>query len=261
MSLRYGVRCAIGFLAVTTSAVSAEEFYKDKTITIVIGADAGGTYDVPTRLLARHFPRHIPGSPRIVVQAMPGATGSVAVNYLYGTAPQDGTVLLNLHNTFPLARALGMVKISADITKLRWVGNMSRQSEAVVVWHTSDAKTIEDARKKTLIMGATGAGSNSGMMPKIINRVLGTQFKVVTGYSFPALQLAMERGEINGQAGTWTPVGAYADYFKAGKLRVLLQGGYRDPSLVGIPLLEDLVERGSLEAELVELFSSPGNLG
>jgi hypothetical protein len=183
------------------------------------------------------------------------------VNYVYGAAPQDGTVLLNLHNTFPLARALGMVKTQADIAKLRWVGNMSRQSEAVVVWHTADARTIEDARRKTLVMGATSAGANTAMMPKIINRVLGTKFRVVTGYSFTALQLAMERGEINGQAGTWLPVGTYADYFRQGKLRVLLQGGYRDPNLKGVPLLEDLVEKGSVEAELVELFSSPGNLG
>src|SRR5262249_6968028 len=151
----------IGLLVATVSAVSAEEFYENKTITIVIGADAGGTYDVPTRLLARHLPRHIPGSPRIVVQGMPGATGSVAVNYVYGAAPQDGTVLLNLHNVFPLARALGIVKTYADITRLRGIGNMSRQSEAVVVWHTADARTIEDARNKTLIMGATSAGANT----------------------------------------------------------------------------------------------------
>jgi tripartite-type tricarboxylate transporter receptor subunit TctC len=258
---RYSALFVMGFLIGITLTASAEDFYKNKTITIVIGADAGGTYDVPSRLLARHLSRHIPGSPRIVVQAMPGGAGSVAVNYVYGAAAQDGTVLLNLHNTFPLARALGMVKTSADITKLRSVGNMSRQSEAVVVWHTADAKAIEDARHKTLIMGATSAGANTAMMPKIINRVLGTKFKVVTGYKFPALQLAMERGEINGQAGTWIPVGTYANFYKEGKLRVLLQGGYRDPSLKGVPLLEDLVERGSIEAELVELFSSPGNLG
>jgi tripartite-type tricarboxylate transporter receptor subunit TctC len=264
--MRYGALWFAGFLLVTLSAAiagePAAEFYSNKTITLIVGADAGGTYDVPGRLLARHLSRHIPGTPRIIVQDMPGATGSIAANYIYGTAPQDGTVLLNMHNTVVLANALGQVKVRADFTKLQWIGNMSRQAEVVLVWHTAPAQTVEDARSKTLIMGATSAGANTGMMPRILNRVLGTKFQVVTGYSFPALQLAMERGEIHGQAGgAWMPVGQYADFVRDGKMRVLLQGGFRDPSLKDVPLLEDMVAKGSPEAQLVDLFSSPGVLG
>jgi tripartite-type tricarboxylate transporter receptor subunit TctC len=239
-----------GLLLVTSSAAFAEEnaaeFYKNKAITLVIGADPGGTYDIPGRLLARHLPRHIPGSPRMVVQNMPGAGGALAANYINSTAPQDGTVLMNLLNTIVLAHALGRVKVQGDLTRLQWIGNMSQQAEVVLVWHTAPALTIEDARYKTLIMGATSSGANTGMMPRILNRVLGTKFQIVTGYTFPSLDVAMERGEINGQAGAaWMPVGKYADYLRNGKLRVLLQGGFRDPSLMGVPLLEDLVAKGS----------------
>src|SRR5262245_12296794 len=264
--MRRGTLCVTAFLLAAVSAAFAEEdaaeFYKNKTITLIIGADVGGTYDVPGRLLARHLPRHIPGSPRMVTQNMPGAGGALATNYIYATAPQDGTVLANLLNTIVLARALGRVRVQADLAKLQWIGNMSRQAEVVVVWHTAPAMTIEDARNRTLIMGATSAGANTGMMPRILNRVLGTKFQIVTGYTFPSLDLAMERGEIHGQAGgAWMPVGKFADYVRDGKLRVLLQGGFRDPSLKDVPLLEDLVEAGSPQAQLVDLFSSPGIFG
>jgi tripartite-type tricarboxylate transporter receptor subunit TctC len=265
--MRYGALCVAGFLLATVSSAIAEEsaaeFYRNKTITLIIGADPGGTYDVPGRLLARHLPGHMPGSPRMVVQNMPGAGGALAANYIYSTAPQDGTVLVSLLNTIALAQALGRVKVQADLTKLQWIGNMSKQAEVVLVWHTAPALTIEDARKTALIMGATSSGANTGMMPRILNRVLGTKFQVVTGYSFNSLDLAMERGEIHGQAGAaWMPVGKYADYVKDGKLRVLLQGGFRDPSLKDVPLLEELIEKGNPEAaQLVDLFFSPGILG
>lgn len=264
--MRYGALCFAGFLLATvSSAIAAEpaaEFYKDKTITLTIGADPGGTYDVPGRLLARHLPNHIPGNPRMVVQNMPGAGSAKAANYIYGAAPQDGTALVSLLNTLVLSKTLGQVKLQADLTKLQWIGNMSKQAEVVLVWHTAPAKTIDDARKIPLIMGATSSGANTGMMPRILNRVLGTKFQVVTGYGFAHLDVAMERGEIHGQAGAaWMPKGKYADYVKAGKLRVLLQGGFRDPSLKGVPLLEDLVKKGTPDAQIVELFSSPTALG
>jgi tripartite-type tricarboxylate transporter receptor subunit TctC len=265
-SILYSAICVVGLLPATASTAFAQgnaaAFYQNKTITLVIGADPGGTYDVPGRLLARHLPHHIPGSPHLVVQNMPGAGGAIATNYIYSTAPQDGTVLLNLLNTIPLAQILGRVKVHADLTKLQWIGNMSRQAEVVLVWHTAPALTLEDARHKTLIMGATSSGAYTGMMPRILNRLLGTKFEVVTGYTFPGLDLAMERGEINGQAGAaWMPVGKYADLVRDGKLRVLLQGGFRDPSLKEVPLLEDLVEPNSPQAQLVALFSTPGTLG
>jgi tripartite-type tricarboxylate transporter receptor subunit TctC len=264
--MRYGALCVAGFLLAAVSSAIAEEnaaeFYRNKTITLIIGADPGGTYDVPGRLLARHLPGHIPGSPRMVVQNMPGAGGATAANYIYSTAPQDGTVLVSLLNTIALAQALGRVKVQADLTKLQWIGNMSRQAEVVLAWHTAPVLTIEDARKKALIMGATSSGANTGMWPRILNRVLGTKFQVVTGYSFASLDLAMERGEVHGQAGAaWMPIGKYANYVRDGKLRVLLQGGFRDQSLKDVPLLEDLIEKGSPEAQLAELFSSPGILG
>jgi tripartite-type tricarboxylate transporter receptor subunit TctC len=198
----------------------------------------------------------------MVVQNMPGAGSAKAANYIYSVAPQDGTALVSLLNTIVLAQALGQVKIQADFNKLQWIGNMSKQAEVVLVWHTAPAKTFEDARKTPLIMGATSSGANTGMFPRILNRVMGTKFQLVTGYGFATLDVAMEREEIHGQAGAaWMPRGKYADYVKDGKLRVLLQAGFRDPSLKDVPLLEDLVEQGTPNAQLVDLFASPTNIG
>src|SRR4051794_15320114 len=138
--MRYGTLCVAGFfLATVSSAIAQEtaaEFYRNKTITLIIGADPGGTYDAPGRLLARHLPGHIPGSPRMVAQNMPGAGGALATNYVYGTAPQDGTVLGSVLNTIVLAKALERMRVQADLTRLQWIGNMSRQAEVVLVWHT-----------------------------------------------------------------------------------------------------------------------------
>lgn len=263
--MRFGALCLAGLmLAACSSAMAAESaagFYKNKTITLVIGADPGGTYDPPGRLLARHLPKHIPGAPRMVVEDMPGAGSALAANYLMG-APQDGTVLVGLLGTIALAQALGEVKLQADLTKLQWIGNMAEQAEVVLVWHTAPAMTIEDAKKVPLIMGAPSPGTNTGMMPRILNHVLGTKFKLITGYGFASLDVAMERGEIHGQAGaSWMPRGKYADMVKAGTLRVLLQSGFRDPSLDDVPLLQDLVDKNSEGGQLVELFTSPGLIG
>jgi tripartite-type tricarboxylate transporter receptor subunit TctC len=263
--MRFGALCLAGLmLAACSSAMAAESaagFYKNKTITLVIGADPGGTYDPPGRLLARHLPKHIPGTPRMVVEDMPGAGSALAANYLMG-APQDGTVLVGLLGTIALAQALGEVKLQADLTKLQWIGNMAEQAEVVLVWHTAPANTIEDAKRVALIMGAPSPGTNTGMMPRILNHVLGTKFKVITGYGFASLDVAMERGEIHGQAGaSWMPRGKYADMVKAGTLRVLLQSGFRDPSLGDVPLLQDLVDKNSEGGQLIELFSSPGVIG
>ena len=176
--MRYGGLCVAGvLLAMLSPAVGQDgpaDFYRNKTITLIIGADPGGTYDVPGRMLARHMPRHIPGSPRMVAQNMPGAGGALAANYVSGTAPQDGTVLGSVLNTIVLAKALERMKIQADLTQLQWIGNMSRQAEVVLVWHTAPARTFEDARKIPLIVGATSSGANTAMMPRILNHVLGT---------------------------------------------------------------------------------------
>jgi tripartite-type tricarboxylate transporter receptor subunit TctC len=240
---------------------SPAPFYKNKTITLVIGADPGGTYDPPGRLLAQYLPKHIPGTPRMVVEDMPGAGSALAANYLQG-APQDGTVLAGFLGTIALAQALGQVKLQVDLSKLQWIGNMAEQAEVVLVWHTAPAYTIEDAKKVSLIVGSPSPGTNTGMMPRVLNHVLGTKFRLITGYGFASLDVAMERGEINGQAGaSWMPHGKYADYVKQGKLRVLLQSGYRDPSLGDAPLLQDLVDKNSANGQLIELFSSPGLIG
>jgi len=237
-------------------------FYKGKRMTLVIGGGAGGTYDVHGRLVARHLGRGIPGSPGFIVQNMPGASSVKAANYVYGVAPQDGTVIGNLLNTLPLAAALKQMKIQADITNLHWIGNLAEQSQILVVWHTSPVKTVEDARKTEVLMGATSYGALSGMLPKLINHVLDTKFKVVTGYTFPAIGLAMARGEVQGQAGiAWIANGKYADRLRAGKLRVIMQIGFsKAPELPDVPIFRDLVGAGQTR-DLADLFSSPALIG
>ena len=257
-----GVACWVSLATTGASAQSAAEFYKDRVVTFIIGADAGGTYDVHGRLLARHFPHHIPGAPRLVVQNMPGAGSVKAANNLYSVAPQDGSVLSSLLNTLPLAHVLDQLKVQADITRLQWIGNMAQEVFVVLAWHTAPARTIEDVRQTPLVLAATSSGTLSGMLPRIINHVLGTKFQVVTGYSFAAIDLAMERQEVHGHAGAaWISKGKYADLVRDNKVRVLLQIGFHRPSeLAAVPLLRDMAKDDEA-LRLIDLFASPAALG
>jgi len=239
------------------------DFYSGKEVRLIVATPPGGPYDNDARLLARHLGRHIPGSPTIVIENMPGATGIRAASYVFDKAPQDGTVLANLHNMLPLIEMLNQTTVKLDPAAFNWLGNMTREVGDIIISTKSSVKTIEDARRIEVVMGAASPMALGAIYPRVMNHVLGTKFRIITGYDGAnGVEHAMELGEIEGNAGdTWFHgVGRTYDWYRDGTIRVLLQIGARTADLPDVPLLVDLA-RNANERALLDLFSSPYVIG
>jgi tripartite-type tricarboxylate transporter receptor subunit TctC len=248
----------------TASADAISDFYRGKLVTLVIGTGPGGAYDIQGRLIGRHLFNHVPGQPKSVIQNIPGAGSIQAGNFIYGVAPQDGTVLGNILNTVPLVQILGQASAQFDAAQFQWIGNLTQESTIVVTWKTSGIATIDDAKKGEVLMGATSPGTLGGMFPKVINQVAGTHFRVINGYKEAvAIGLAMERGEVQGRAGeTWFGAkGTYGEWYRDGKINILVQiGAKKAADLPTVPLLTDLA-RDDAGRKLADLFTSPSIVG
>ena len=243
-------------------AQSVEEFYKGKTINMVIGYSPGGGYDVYARLVARFMGDHIPGKPTIVPRNMPGASSRVAAAFVYNVAPKDGTTLATGDQSLSVAQAMGE-KLQFDTTKFIYIGNPSAENNTTATWHTSPVKTIEDAKKIEIPVGATG-GSTSSQYPRAMNAILGTKFKVILGYpGGNDINLAMERGEVAGRgSNSWASWKATRpDWLKEKKINILVQIGLnKAPDLPDVPLLMDLATNPEDKAVL-RLLSAPSTIG
>ena len=249
--------------AARAQADAISDFYGSHTVRLIVATPAGGPYDNHARLLARHLSDHIPGHPTIVVENLAGATGMLAANYVYNIAPQDGTVLANLHNMLPLIKALGQSDVKVDPAHFNWIGNMTREVGDVIVTAKSPVKTIADATHTTAVIGAPSPMALGAIYPRVMNYVLGTKFRVVMGYDGAAgVEHAMEQGEVEGDAGdTWfSGQGNTYEWYKAGKIRVLVLIGTRTPDLPDVPLLTDLAGNSD-DREMLELFSAPYTIG
>ena len=239
-----------------------EAFYKGKTINMVIGYSPGGGYDTYARLVARFMADHIPGKPTIVPRNMPGASSRVAAAFVYNVAPKDGTTLATGDQSLSVAQAMGE-KLQFDTTKFNYIGNPSAENNTTVTWHTSPVKTIEDAKKQEVPMGATG-GSTSSQYPRAMNAVLGTKFKVIIGYpGGNDINLAMERGEVAGRgSNSWASWKATRpDWLRDKKINILVQIGLnKAPDLPDVPILMDLATNPEDKAVL-RLLSAPSTIG
>jgi tripartite-type tricarboxylate transporter receptor subunit TctC len=249
-------------VAGSAQAQSVEEFYKGKTISMVIGYSPGGGYDTYARLVARFMGDHIPGKPQIVPRNMPGASSRVAAAFVYNVAPKDGTTLATGDQSLSVAQVMGE-KLQFDTTKFIYIGNPSAENNTTVTWHTSPVKTIDDAKKIEVPVGATG-GSTSSQYPRAMNAVLGTKFKVILGYpGGNDINLAMERGEVSGRgSNSWASWKATRpEWLKDKKINILVQIGLsKSPDLPDVPLLMDLATNEEDRAVL-KLLSSPSAIG
>jgi tripartite-type tricarboxylate transporter receptor subunit TctC len=190
-------------LATPARSESAEEFFKGKQIALIIGYNPGGTYDIYSRLAATLLPKYIPGHPRIVPQNMPGVGSAKAGDYLFNQAPRDGLTIGVIGQQLVLSQALGDVSVKFDISKFNWLGRFTSGGEVTAIWHTSPTKTLADAMKRETPLAATSAGSASDSFPLLMNRLAGTNFKIIKGYSGTnGTILAMERGETEGAHAT-----------------------------------------------------------
>jgi tripartite-type tricarboxylate transporter receptor subunit TctC len=260
------VSCALASpLVARASAQPASDsgFYKGKTIALITSTGVGGTYDVVARLIARHMPRYIPGNPTMIVENMPGGGNVLATNYMYNIAPKDGTAIATIHSAMPLQQVLNSGGIRYDADKFDWLGSTGPQNEVILVWHTAGIKTIAQATEKEIILGGTGAGAGIVLLPAVVNNLLGTKFKIVSGYrSSEDINLGMERGEVQARAFSIGSITSqHPDWISDHKADFLVQSGTRrDKALPDVPLLTELAKNDE-QRQIAKLVASPPALG
>ena len=238
--------CALTALQTAAPAQSVAEFYKGKTIRMVVGIDVGSGYDVNARLLARHLVNHIPGNPAIVVQNQPGAGSATMTAQLYATGPFDGTVIGAAFAglpTYPLFTPAAATRF--DLTRLNWLGNTNRETHVTYVWHNAPVQSFEDIRTKELIMGAQAPGSSQVDFPLVANALFGLKHKVITGYGSTAkINLALESGEVQGAIAALTSLRTLSSqWLDEKKIKIITQWALRaNPDLPGVPNALDLAK-------------------
>jgi tripartite-type tricarboxylate transporter receptor subunit TctC len=240
-------------------AQSPAEFYKGKTIELAIGTSVGGGYDAYGRMLARSMGKYIPGNPTIVPRNMEGAGGVRLASHLYNTAPKDGTAFGTINRSAGFEPLLGNKGAQFDATRFSWIGSTNNEVSVCVAWHTTGITRFDDLLTHELVVGATGPSADTYQFPKIANAVLGTKFKIVTGYpGGNDVDLAMERGEVAGRCGwSWTSVkGLHQPWLDRKAINILYQMGlskHRD--LPDIPLVIDLARTDEERAILKLIFA------
>jgi tripartite-type tricarboxylate transporter receptor subunit TctC len=243
-----GLGAAILAAAPLSSALAdvVADFYRGKNVEMYIGYSAGGGYDVYARLVARHIGKHIPGNPNIIPKNMTGAGSLKLANWLYNVAPKDGTVIGMIGRGTGFDPLFGIKGAQFQGTRFNWLGSANDEVSVCVSWHTSDVKTFDDLLTHELIVGGTGASADTDQFPKIMNAVLGTRMRVITGYpGGNDIGLAMERGEVKGRCGwSWSSVKAtHQHWLDEKKINVLIQLSLeKHPDLPTVPLVVDLAK-------------------
>jgi tripartite-type tricarboxylate transporter receptor subunit TctC len=260
--------CLIGLVLATSAGVSLAqtpaEFYSHTPVRLIISTDVGDGYDQLGRLVARYLGKHIPGNPRVIPENMVGASGRVAASYMYRAAPQDGSVMALVQQSIPMGQALGDSGTQYDAARFNWIGSPVRPDETLVVWYTTGVRTIEDAKHREVVIGATSATGMNYVYPKLANVFLGTRFKIVSGYQGGTrIMLALERGEVEGRGSNpWSEWKAKKpDWVRDKKIIPLMQMSLvKDPDLPNVPLMIDLAPNATVRA-IFELISITGEIG
>jgi tripartite-type tricarboxylate transporter receptor subunit TctC len=233
-------------LPAATHAASPEDFYKNRQLILIMSADAGGGYASYANAFAPYLSAHLPGHPRIIIQYMPGAGGIRAMNYLYASAPKDGSVIALVHSSVPLAPVYGLSAAKFDPRKMNWIGSINATSGICVAWHTSQVKTWDDLFSKPYLVGSSGAGSQMETLPMMLNKLFGTKIKVISGYKGGnEVYLAMERGEVDGRCGGLISSikSTRPDWFPEKKVSVPVQIALeRDPEFPDVPALVEFAK-------------------
>ncbi len=249
--------------AASSAALAQEETFKGRTVTVTIGFSTGGNYDFVARLVSRHIVKQLPGQPSGVAVNMPGAGSIRAANYIYNAAPKDGTALGIMSSSLAIEEALGAPNIQYKASEFGWVGRVSMILQVLSTLDPAKAKTIDDVRRIETAMGGTGAGSPSEGYPKILNGLLGTKFKVISGYSSSAdTMLAMERGELDGSLPSWNTIKrTKPEWIAEKKIHPLVQFAFeRNADLPNTPTSVEL--GGSPQDRAVlEFYTSGEELG
>ncbi len=226
------------------SPAQADDFYKGKRVKFLVGSSPGGGYDTYARVLARHYGKHIAGNPSFVVQNMPGASSRRVANFLYNKAPKDGSTIAGVFSGIPTEPLVNPDKAHFDARKFTWIGSANKGTFVGFVWATAPVTTLEGLKTKQMIVGASGGATYD--FPALANELLGLNFKIVAGYTgTKAIGLAMERGEVHGNAGTtWASIKTqHPGWLKDKKVKVFVQ--YRrdkHPELPHVTKMLDLAK-------------------
>jgi tripartite-type tricarboxylate transporter receptor subunit TctC len=258
--------CAMALLVISPAAAGTPgqaDFYRGKTITLITSTGVGGTYDVIARLIARIMPRYIPGNPGMIVQNMPGGGNVLATNFIYSIAPKDGTAIATIHSAMPLHQVLDGQSVRYDADRFNWLGSTGPQNEVILVWRSAGIRTIADAMEREVVVGGTGTGSGMIIIPVMMNNLLGTKFKIVTGYrTSEEVNFGMERGEVQARAFSFSSITSqHPDWLTEHKVTFIAQeGAKREKLLPDVPLLTELAKTDE-QRRVFALVSSAPALG
>ena len=244
---------AIAALLPLASAAAADDFYAGKQVNIIVGAGPGGGYDLQARVAGRHLGKHIPGHPTVIVQNVPSRIA--AANMMFTTAAKDGTTIALLQRGVLLAKLIYPSNVRYEVEKFHWLGSLNSETAVTLAWHTAPHKTTKDLFDKELIVGGI-TGVDPETTPRIYNSLIGTKFKIVTGYNSTAqIALAIERGEVQGIADwSWSSLKAVRPNWLADKqITLLMQGALKsDPELGKLPNALDFIKNDA-DRKVMEL--------
>jgi tripartite-type tricarboxylate transporter receptor subunit TctC len=238
-----------------------DDFFKGKTVNFIVSTTPGGGYDTYSRLIARHIGRFLPGGPNVVVQYMPGAGGMRAANFLFNSAPRDGTTLAMLDQAVQLDHVLGTAGLSADPARFNWIGRLLSNSAVLYARHDAPVKKIEDAFAGELVVATSGTSSRLNWI--VLNNVVGTRMKLITGYAGTTnSRLAMMRGEVDALSQPWAVLKVEGEQLlRERQINLLLQSGaQKNAELMHVPRMIDLTKNDD-DRTLLMLFSSPSTIG
>src|SRR3954452_12457226 len=271
-TVRFALAVSLAAILCTHAAAQTpEQFYRGKSVDMVIGYPPGGSNDVWGRLLARHLGKHIPGTPNVVPKNTPGAGSFLAINQVYNTMPKDGTIVAIGAPTAVLDEKLGSHGVRFKTSELNGIGRVDSLVNTTFIWHTSPVKTFADAMQRESTLSGTGAGSTVSVYPTVMNNVFKTKFKLIMGYrGSNDGMLAVERGEVEGHSTSWGALKvAHPDWIREKKVSILVQFSLkRHPEMADVPTAVELArndeERAVLSAIMVAaevgtaFFTTPG---
>lgn len=232
------------------------DFYKGRTVSIVMGTGPGGSYDLYGRLIANHYGKHIPGNPALIVEHMPGAGGATAANFMFGPGPQDGSKILLTH-ALPLIEKLQSGGVRFESRKFQWIGAYDQISQVLAIWHTSPGKNIDELKTRDIVLGSMGRSHLSYQWATLLKDALGAQFRVIAGYPTGGeLNMAMERGEIAGWTVAWENLAGNQNWLKEKKVVFPVQ--FTLTRMKELPDVPTLIEISQGESREIAEFLAAG---
>jgi len=252
-------------LGTAAKADAVADFYKGRTITILSGFGAGGMYGIYSHVIADHMPKHIPGHPKMIAQFMPGAGGVKAANYFMTAAPKDGTMVGLLSQAIALTQVLrGGANVRYDASKMLWLGSFDTVTNVLSLWNAgTKARSVEDMKTQEVIVGATGKGSIGYMNMVALKKLLGLKMRIIAGYAqLEDLDLALERGEVQGRAATFISITTRKmDWINDKKISNVVQFSLRrDSAWKDVPLAQELTKDPEVQ-RIFRFLAAPSTVG